>query len=254
MKGWIKLHRGLADHFLWNSEPYSKGQAWVDLLLHANFTDNELMLKNEVLHIKRGQQARSELTLADEWKWSRGKVRRFLKTLQRHDMIEQQTGHLTSVISICNYDSFQVEGTTDGTALKTANGTTDEHLTVHSKELKNDNKVKKTTSVKHTAEDMTCAEYIFKGVKRLDPQKNANMQSWANTIRLMREVDKRPHKEICEVFKYANNNVRFWQRNVLSPESLRKNFMKIKLESESEGSKENHHHFDDNEYGQGGRI
>ena len=44
---------------------------------------------------------------------------------------------------------------------------------------------------------------------------------WANTIRLMRLQDKRTHYEICELFKWANEDD-FWQENILSPSKLRK--------------------------------
>ena len=38
-QGWIKLHRTLQDNKLWYSEPLTKGQAWVDLILLANHKD-----------------------------------------------------------------------------------------------------------------------------------------------------------------------------------------------------------------------
>lgn len=154
MKGWIRLHREMTDHWLWSGDPYSKGQAWIDILLHANFTDNDIMIKGQVVKLRRGQQARSELTLSEDWKWSRGKVRRFLKQLKSHKMIEQHTTHLTSVISVCNYDNYQqgdtagstASDTPDDTPDDTPHGTATEHLTVHSKEskkVKNDKKERK---------------------------------------------------------------------------------------------------------------
>ncbi len=136
MQGWIKVHRSMSDHFLWNSEPFSKGQAWLDLLLHANFTDNEILIKGQVVKLARGQQARSEVTLAKHWKWSRNKVRRFLELLKKEGMIVSETTHLTSIISVCNYDSFQSGDTADGTSIETSVGTSSEQVTKHSKECK----------------------------------------------------------------------------------------------------------------------
>lgn len=136
MQGWIKVHRGMSDHFLWNSEPFSKGQAWLDLLLHANFTDNEILIKGQVVKLKRGQQARSEVTLTKQWKWSRNKVRRFLELLKKEGMIESETTHLTSVITICNYNSFQSGDTAGGTAHDTSVDTAGGQVTEHSKECK----------------------------------------------------------------------------------------------------------------------
>ena len=132
----------MTDHILWKSEPFSKGQAWLDLLLHANFTDNDILIKGQVVKLKRGQQARSEVTLSKSWKWSRNKVRRFLELLKKEGMIESKTTHLTSIISICNYESFQSLDTAGGTANDTSVDTAGEHLTKHSKECKEGKKVK----------------------------------------------------------------------------------------------------------------
>lgn len=142
MSGWIKLHRAITDNPLWDAEPFTKAQAWIDLLIHANFSDNQIYIKGQLINVKKGQQARSELTLAKEWKWSRGKVKRFLSQLKNNGMIEIKTSHLTSIISICNYSIYQEGGTTDGTSVGTADGTTDGQLTVHSKECKERKEVK----------------------------------------------------------------------------------------------------------------
>lgn len=112
--GWISLNREISNHWVWDCE-FSTGQAWVDLLLHACHSKGKLVIKGQLIELTRGQQARSELTLSKEWKWSRNKVRRFLKNLENDGMIEQKTGHLTSIITICNYDIFQSNATPDDT-------------------------------------------------------------------------------------------------------------------------------------------
>ena len=141
--GWIKLHRAIKDNPIWNSEPHSKGQAWADILIEAGHSARKLSIKGQVILLERGQKDRSELTLSKTWKWSRGKVRRFLKLLESESMILQKTGHLTSVITVCNYDIYQsmeeLGGTTDGTPVGTAVG----HHTVHKQECNNVNNGKK---------------------------------------------------------------------------------------------------------------
>lgn len=134
--GWIKLHRGLQDHWLWDCE-FSYAQAWIDLLLGAGHKPTKIMIKGQVIELKRGQQSRSEVTLSKQWRWSRGKVRRFLNQCLNDGMIEVEAGHLTSIISICNYDSFQGCDTADGTPSDTPSGTPNEHLAVHKQEVKN---------------------------------------------------------------------------------------------------------------------
>ena len=81
---------------------------------------------------------------------------------------------------------------------------------------------------KYSSEDMTCAEWIRQRVEMVNPAApKANLESWANTIRLMREMDKKSHREILEVFKWANLDS-FWCNNIQSPEKLRKQFGNLK--------------------------
>ena len=134
--GWIKLHRGITDHWLWDCE-FSYAQAWIDLLLKACHKPNKLMIKGQLVELKRGQQARSEVTLSKEWKWSRGKVRRFINQCEKDGMIECKATHLTSIITICNYDSFQGVDTSGGTASDTTGDTANGQQTVHKQEVKN---------------------------------------------------------------------------------------------------------------------
>jgi DNA-binding GntR family transcriptional regulator len=119
-KGWIALQRTITNHWIWDSEPYSKGQAWVDLLLHANHTDAKITIKGSLINLERGQQARSQVTLSEQWKWSRDKVKRFLKLLENDGMIRQQTSQLTSIITICNYKDYQLNKAADKSADDTA--------------------------------------------------------------------------------------------------------------------------------------
>lgn len=128
-KGWIKLSRDIADHWIWTDE-FSRGQAWIDLLLHASHSDNQKMIiKGEVIAWHRGQQIRSIKTLEKSWKWSRSKVNRFLELLEKDGMIERKGGHLTTIISICNYESFQGSRTPVDTPDALSLNTSDGHLT-----------------------------------------------------------------------------------------------------------------------------
>jgi phage replication O-like protein O len=72
-----------------------------------------------------------------------------------------------------------------------------------------------------TAEDLQAAEYLHSKIQIIRPTaKTPNWVDWANTIRIMRESDGRTHREICELFKFANQDA-FWSSNILSPVKLR---------------------------------
>lgn len=73
-----------------------------------------------------------------------------------------------------------------------------------------------------TADDLKAAHWIFDKVTTVNASlSEPNWVEWANTIRLMRLQDNRSHYEICELFKWANED-EFWKENILSPSSLRK--------------------------------
>ena len=93
MNGWIKLHRSLADHVLWREKPFSRGQAWVDLLLLASHDDHTFMLGGSAVDIAEGEIITSERILSDRWGWSRKKVRLFLDSLEREQMIVKTGAH-----------------------------------------------------------------------------------------------------------------------------------------------------------------
>lgn len=107
MEGWIKLHRAIQDNPLWRSEPFSRGQAWVDLLLLANHKESFFYKRGNKVTVLRGQVGRSEVELSDRWKWSRTKVRKFLTELQEEQQIKIHKNRVTQVLTIVNYDEYQ---------------------------------------------------------------------------------------------------------------------------------------------------
>jgi len=81
----------------------------------------------------------------------------------------------------------------------------------------------------YTDDDLRAANWIFGLIKNLSPNvKTPDFASWANEIRLMRERDGRSHKDICELFKWANQN-EFWASNILSPAKLREKWDQLEI-------------------------
>lgn len=150
MSGWISLHRSIQDNDLWLAEPFTWAQAWIDLLLNANHKPGSFWVRRVEVKLERGQLGWSEITMSERWKWSRGKVRRYLGMLETRGMIVQQKTQLTSVITICNYDTYQDSNNPESP--KAVQQT--EHQTVHQTDNRqytnnndnNDNK-KSTTNV-----------------------------------------------------------------------------------------------------------
>lgn len=106
-EGWIKLHRQLQYNSLWTCEAFTRGQAWVDLILLANHKEGILYVRGNKITVKRGQVGWSEKRLADRWRWSRTKVRKFLNDLEEEQQIRQQKNTITSLITLVSYDDYQ---------------------------------------------------------------------------------------------------------------------------------------------------
>lgn len=72
MIGWIKLHRKIQDHWIYQEKrKFSRYEAWLDLLMLANHKDNKVLLGNELLLVEKGSFITSELKLMERWSWKR---------------------------------------------------------------------------------------------------------------------------------------------------------------------------------------
>ena len=125
-RGYIKIYRKIFDSEIWEEKPFSRGQAWLDLILLANHKKGYFRVRGIRVDIERGQVGTSSKTLATRWGWSRGKVLRFLHELETAQQIVQQKNNVSSLISIVNYDQYQGNDTANGTQTgrkRDANGT-----------------------------------------------------------------------------------------------------------------------------------
>lgn len=127
-RGWVKLHRASFNNQLYFAEPFTKWQAWCDLLLLANHKEGLFTVRGVVIKVKRGTIGHGVESIAKRWKWSRGKVERFLCFLESQEVrqIVRQKNNVTTLISIINYEKYQsgnnAEDNTNGTTSSKANG------------------------------------------------------------------------------------------------------------------------------------
>jgi DNA-binding transcriptional regulator YhcF (GntR family) len=118
--GSIQIYRSVMDHPLFkNRDPYSKREAWFDLLLEVNSEPAEVIIKGYKFIVGRGESIKSLDTWAIRWKWDKSKVRRFFSTLENEGMIALKNDTATDTvndtvknfktthITICKYDSYQ---------------------------------------------------------------------------------------------------------------------------------------------------
>ena len=108
-RGHIRLQRGWLDHPMFGRQPFCKRAAWAWLLEQASWKPRKTSIRDQVILLRRGQLVASQRYCATAWKWNRGKVQRFLKTLQSAGAIEPTIVCGETVITICNYDKYQAE-------------------------------------------------------------------------------------------------------------------------------------------------
>lgn len=159
MEGWIKIHRKILDGKEWFSEPFSRSQAWIDILLVANHTEKMIYVRGNKVVVSRGQFAFSEQTLSKRWTWSRGKVRRFINDLEMRQQIVQQKNNVITIYTVIKYEDYQSNDTTHGTAdgpqtdrRRTADSTTE--YIKNDKKGKNDKNTSTTVEVRELFPDV----------------------------------------------------------------------------------------------------
>lgn len=148
-KGWICVYRSLLDNPIWLDRPFSRGQAWIDLLLMANHEDRSQVYQGEVVTFKKGTVNRSILSLAERWGWDRKKVKKFLVLLESEKMATTKSTTHGTTITLEKWGFFQDIGSTNGTTKGT---TTPQPLPNHSPQTtmitmnNNDNKEREKPS------------------------------------------------------------------------------------------------------------
>ena len=115
MAGWIKLHRKITENLIWEDKPFSKGQAWIDLILMANHNPAKLIYGNSIIELDRGQFHTSEPTLMRRWGWSKKKVRAYFLLLKKLEMATAQGNTKGTTVTIENYELYQSMGTEQDT-------------------------------------------------------------------------------------------------------------------------------------------
>ncbi len=87
-----------------------------------------------------------------------------------------------------------------------------------------------------SADDLKAAEWIATRVKKINPTcKEPDLTAWANDVRLTHQIDGRTHREICDLYDWASKH-HFWQTNVQSPASLRKQWDTLTMQRAAAGN------------------
>jgi len=116
MAGWIKLSRDIQSHWIYQ-DPI-KLKWWIDILLTVNFEDKKTSIGYKVFDCKRGECLISLQNWAAKWKVSKSVVRNFFTMLENDNMIRMSSETVTTRLSVCNYDVYQLNENASDTHLK----------------------------------------------------------------------------------------------------------------------------------------
>jgi hypothetical protein len=110
---YIKVARGWFDHPFFANDPLTEREAWMWLIEQAAWKKRVFRIGKHVVPVERSQLACSERYLAAKWQWHASKVRRFLVRLENEAMIEAYSTRDHTIITICNYETYQGERSAD---------------------------------------------------------------------------------------------------------------------------------------------
>lgn len=164
-KGYVSIHRSIQENFLWNSdESFSKGQAWIDLILMANHDTRKVMLGGQMITVKKGQMITSVRKLSAKWKWGKDKTLKFLRLLEEENMLKRDTQTLNgTLLTIVNYGNYQhkadTKRDTNKDTDKDTNKDTDKPQTIMKNNVNNVNNIEAAPVVEKTWEELNQEEW-----------------------------------------------------------------------------------------------
>jgi len=243
--GYIKIWRKIKRHPFWQQKrKFSRFEAWIDLVMSANGIDKTVNFRDEFIPLKRGSFITSERTLAENWNWSRDRVRKFLNLCVKEDMIRLQKQYQRyTIITILKYRFYNPMATTDQTTEKPqtrpqTRPQTDITNKDKEKEMKGNEIKPLFLSRKFSEIDINLTQFLIDKILENDPKsKVANLtikqqEDWLNQCRLLRERDKRTPEEIYKVIKFSQED-NFWKSVILSMPKLREKFSQLWLKAKN---------------------
>lgn len=232
MSGWIKIHRDIKSHWIWNNSEYLKW--WMDILLEANYSPGKVVIKGTIYECERGEKLYSLDTWASRWNTNKSKVRRFLNMLQNDSMIVLKNETQTTRLTICNYDDYQDKNNDGETQMKRKRNANETHLTPikERKEIKKDillvevdrdgldEATQKYYDIAIGFQKLFILNKKSLGLNNFEDQNNATFKGYTEPIRLAFEKDKRTRDDFAKIFTFLQSD-EFWMKNIMSTSKLR---------------------------------
>lgn len=105
MSGYTKSHRQKWQHPAFRN--LREAGMWAWMCDSAVWKDTKLRFNGELVELKRGQFATSIRFISNGFEIGERATRTFLDVLVSEGMIDKQTTHKATIITICNYEKYQ---------------------------------------------------------------------------------------------------------------------------------------------------
>jgi hypothetical protein len=111
--GYIAISRELFDHTDFAPEPFTEREAWIWLIASAAWKPMRVRVGRQAFDLKRGECVFAGRFLAQRWRWSEARVRRFLNKAKTDARVYTLPTREATHITICNYEKYQAPRRTD---------------------------------------------------------------------------------------------------------------------------------------------
>lgn len=231
-RGYVKLWRkSLNGGILGNQKLWT---FWCWCLLKATHKQIKQMVGFQEVLLEPGQFIFGRKKAAKELKISERSIRTIILNLKKHEKLTIKTTNKFSVITIVNWELYQSENTKSTSKSTSNRPASDQQVTtnknIRTKEHKKKNFLSDSIEVglaEFFIELLDAREYPWS--KKGKP----NLQNWAIEFDKLLRIDGRKKEDIKELLAWVQKDD-FWQDNILSPRTLRKQWGKLEMKMRKE--------------------
>jgi hypothetical protein len=234
MAGYIKLYRDIQFNKIWQEKPYTRGQAWVDMLLRCNHICVQMPPQYQSIWVLRGQFLLSNLKLAEAWGWDEKKVRRLMEYLVKEKMIRYLPRNKFCVYEITKYAELQALDTELFQAAHAEQKPSKRRTKAEQKPTNNnDNNDNNDKKILYSSEHVRMAEKLKAYILENNPNAKTpdDLSNWATDLERMMRIDKRTEQQIFAVMEFSQRD-QFWKSNILSAGKFREKFDTLLLQKD----------------------
>ena len=202
-KGWVVIYRSIMDNPLWEDKPFSRGQAWIDMILLASHKDTEFYFDGDMLPVEKGQIITSKRKLGDRWGWSNSKVNKFLNELEKVGMLTIKSDTKKTTIKIVKYEQYQGFGRIEAVE-KTSRKTSQ----------KRHRDITQTSQRHHSDITETSQRHTFNNVNNYNNDNNVNNVNKKEPSALSSSPSQQDEEEGIDLFNMSDEEYEEMKRKI----------------------------------------